>query len=64
MKKALILIIVILCAGYFLREESFVFNIKDTYFVISYFTLAMYIFYGFCIFSVLKFILSRFKKVK
>ena len=62
MKKVLILIIVILCVGYFLREESFVFNFKDTYFVISYFTIAMFIFYGFCIFSVLRYILLRTKK--
>ncbi len=62
MKKILILLIVILCVGYFLREESFVFNIKDTYYFISYFTIAMYILYAFCIFSVLRFIILRTKK--
>ena len=62
MKKILILVIVILCVGYFLRDESFVFNFKDTYYFISYFTIAMYILYAFCIFSVLRFIISRTKK--
>ena len=61
MKKILILVIVILCVGYFLRDESFVFNFKDTYYFISYFTIAMYILYAFCIFSVLRFSFSKIK---
>ena len=55
------LVIVILCIGYYLREESFVFNIKDTYYFISYFTIAMYILYAFCIFSILRFGFSKIK---
>ena len=61
MKKTLILVIVILCVGYYLREESLVYNLKDTYYVISYFTIAMFVLYGFCIFSVIRFFVLRNK---
>jgi hypothetical protein len=62
MKKILILIIVILCIGYFFREETIVFNIKDTYYVISYFAIATYILYCFVIFWILKFVFDKIKK--
>ncbi len=62
MKKKLILVIALLSIGYFFREETIVFNIKDTYYVISYFTIATYILYCFFIFWILKFVFNKIKK--
>lgn len=42
-----ILLIVILIIGYILRESDIILNIRDTYYIINYFTIALYIFYVF-----------------
>ena len=56
MKKILILVIVILCVGYFLREEITVFNFKDTFLYSSngllVVMLAIFTFTGVCSFVV------------
>jgi heme/copper-type cytochrome/quinol oxidase subunit 1 len=61
MKIIISLAIIILIIGYYFKEEVFVFNVKDTYYVISYFTIAIYILYALGLFALIKFIVSKNK---
>ncbi|SHF84161.1 hypothetical protein SAMN05443549_101538 [Flavobacterium fluvii] len=61
MKTALIFIILVLIIGYQFKGKKLIINIKDTYFVMSYFTLAIYIAYGTIIIQILLFIVKYLK---
>lgn len=43
MKKIVIISLIVLIIGILLKEETFVINIHDTYFVVSYINLAEFI---------------------
>jgi len=61
MKTALIFIILVLIIGYLFKGKNLIINIKDTYFVMSYFTLAIYIVYGTIILQIGLFIIKWLK---
>ncbi len=57
-----ILLIVILIIGYVLRENDVVLNIGDTYYIINFFTIALYILYVFAGVLILRLVYSMLKK--
>ena len=62
MKKYLIITVacsILLAIGYLFREEFFSFCIGDTYYVITYYGLILWIVYGIIIFFILKLIYKK-----
>jgi len=60
------IVICILAAGYIFREETLVFNIHDTYYVITYLSLAIFLIEGIVIISTLLWLyrLWRLKRIR
>lgn len=61
MKIIITFSILVLIIGYLFKEKTLVINIKDTYFVMSYFSIAVWIVYGIIIFQILFFIVKWYK---
>lgn len=61
MKKSIISSSLVLIIGYLFKEKTLTINIKDTYFVMSYFGLAVCIVFGIIILQILFFIVKWFK---
>jgi len=62
MKKTIIIIGILLIIGYFLKDKNISINLGDTYYILTYFTLAIYIIYILVLIEIVKFIKRRFKK--
>lgn len=57
----LITILSILLIGYIFKEEIIFFDIGDTYYVISYFTITLYLVYLTYVVLILRFILKKIR---
>lgn len=62
MKKYLLIIsLFLLFMGFMLREYDYVYNIKDTYYVVSYFTISVIIVFFISIISLFFYIIKKIK---
>ena len=61
MRKVIILAIIVLLIGYFLRNETLVYCIGDTYYVATYLTLAIYIIYALILSSLITYLVRKVK---
>lgn len=61
MKKTIIISTILLLIGYLLKDEIIYLNIKSTYFVISYFTISIYLFLSLLFFYLVKLLISKIK---
>jgi hypothetical protein len=61
MKKIAIITVLLLIIGYFLKDKTLSLNLGDTYYVITYFTLAIYIIYILILILLFKFIIQKIR---
>ena len=61
MKKTAIIIVILLIIGYLFKDNTLSLNLSDTYYVMTYFTLAIYIVYVLILISVVKFIIRKMR---
>lgn len=59
MMKTIILILIIISLGFFFKENSYTLNLCDTYYIVSYLTIAFYIALILLLVKLAKFILKR-----
>lgn len=64
LKKMAVLAILILILGYFFKEETIIYCVGNTYYIITYLTIAIYILYLLALFVILKFLIGLIKRKK
>lgn len=61
MKKTILIGTILLLIGYLLKDEIIYLNLKSTYFVLSYFTISIYLFLIVLFFYLVKLLISKIK---
>ncbi len=64
MKKLIIISVIILIGGYIFKEETFFINIKDTYYMTTYFGLSIIFVFLLVLFYFIGYVVSKIKKNK
>jgi len=60
--KIILLLVFILTTGYVFKENTFTFNLSDTYFIIDYFTVAVYIIYFIIVLCLIQYVVIKARK--